>query len=417
MSIQSMMAQASKSIDNAVNLQGEDETTAMGAFGLNAGEKVFQGITAVPDVVAEALVPDMFKPTINRLSEGNFGEAAYNTFVPGFAKTFYDPYLDEREERQVANPDQYSYTGEEQLTDFFNPEVPQSVQDRIDIAQEEHPIASAIGEGTGIAATFLGLRGGFNGRKVIQKPDTSTSAQSLPDGSPVIPAIIPGLKNYLNTVFSKFSNRIGGATEDASKTAVEGYSLASLYGGNELEMAAIGAGTQVAGSIALWAMPTSGLGAFKFFGSLAALTALKRFGQEFSPGENNMGAAVDSAFEHAKILLLTGLVAKISGTGRLNKNGDLMKNFPKIGDAITAIPRNTALNFFNDLNNDRNLGEVAAKLVDNPDYFGDTATRVFQNIDFTEEDASFAEAVEYLLENDRPFAQLYNNLSTTDSSN
>ena len=417
MSIQSMMAQASKSIDNAVNLQGEDETTAMGAFGLNAGEKVFQGITAVPDVVAEALVPDMFKPTINRLSEGNFGEAAYNTFVPGFAKTFYDPYLDEREERQVANPDQYNYIGEEQLTDFFNPEVPQSVQDRIDIAQEEHPIASAIGEGTGIAATFLGLRGGFNGRKVIQKPDTSTSAQSLPDGSPVIPAIIPGLKNYLNTVYSKFSNRIGGATEDASKTAVEGYSLASLYGGNELEMAAIAGGTQVAGSIALWAMPTSGLGAFKFFGSLAALTALKRFGQEFSPGENNMGAAVDSAFEHAKILLLTGLVAKISGTGRLNKNGDLMKNFPKIGDAITAIPRNTALNFFNDLNNDRNLGEVAAKLVDNPDYFGDTATRVFQNIDFTEEDASFAEAVEYLLENDRPFAQLYNNLSTTDSSN
>lgn len=417
MSLQSMMAQASKSIDNAVNLQGEDETTAMGAFGLNAGEKVFQGLTGFPDVVAEAVVPDMFKPTINRLSEGNFGEAAYNTFVPGFAKTFYDPYLDKREERQVANPDQYNYIGEEQLTDFFNPEVPQSVQDRIDIAQEEHPIASAIGEGTGIAATFLGLRNGFNGRKVIQKPDTSTSAQSLPDGSPVIPAIIPGLKNYLNTVYSKFSNRIGGATGDASKTAVEGYSLASLYGGNELEMAAIGAGTQVAGSIALWAMPTSGLGAFKFFGSLAALTALKRFGQEFSPGENNMGAAVDSAFEHAKILLLTGLVAKISGTGRLNKNGNLMKNFPKIGDAITAIPRNTALNFFNELNNDRNLGEVAAKLVDNPDYFGDTATRVFQNIDFTEEDASFAEAVEYLLENDRPFAQLYNNLSTTDSSN
>ncbi len=193
-----------------------------------------------------------------------------------------------------------------------------------------------------------------------------------------------GAKQLAKDIFQ--SDRVRSlkrAAGKAAETGIEGATLAILNEGDPVEVAGWTAGGQLVGSLGLEAFPPTRRGLFNFAATTGALAVLLRYGQEFSPGQNNFWTALDQSFEKMKYGMIAGLAGSVMGAGRVGTAQDassfarsLQRNAPAVADSITAIPRGMVVSMTNELLKDGDEKKVTAleKMAQNPEAF-DEAVR------------------------------------------
>lgn len=271
--------------------------------------------------------------------------------------------------------------------------------------QSEHPIASASGSALGTAAMLTGGRAPSitAARNMRLAPNGK-----IPNARALVPYQAPGIKRLFTDILrSKPIQNLGGFAARVGETGLEGAAVGVMESGDPVEMALWGAGSQAAGSTLLSVMPTTAKGALGFVGTVAGLTVLARFGQEFSPGENNFWDALDVPFNKAKYLLIGGILSGMSGMGRVNSRS-IQDNLPVFAEALSQIPRGMYLSFINDYTKDDTVKTVMDQISVQPDYFGATAQRRIERT--LNNGGSLADEMQSLMEDSREFREAFNQL-------
>jgi hypothetical protein len=236
-------------------------------------------------------------------------------------------------------------------------------------AIEQNPIASALGQAAGDAATLV------TGRAPLAVARRNAQLRQAPKTE----QLAPGAKQLARDIFqSDKMKSLKRATGKAAETGLEGATLAILNDGDPIETAGWVAGGQLVGSLGLEVFPPTKRGAVNFAVAVGSVATLLRFGQEFSPGENSVWTAVDQSFNKMKYGLIAGLGGAFVGAGRIGTSQgatsfgrSLQRNAPAITDSITAIPRGMVVSMTNEILKDGNEEKVTAleTMAQNPERF------------------------------------------------
>lgn len=276
----------------------------------------------------------------------------------------------------------FAYTGvnsEEMREGDFSSvgEIPQRLNEEEVISASDavnHPLATALGEGVGTAATLLSGRaplavGSRNARMVNGMADETLSGLSK---------AAPGFRRLANQIWDSAPvQKLNRGLNRAVGTGYEGAVVAMLEGGDPIEMGAYSAGAQMAGSMSLTLFPKTKKGLVGFASMIAGLTAFHRQSQEFSTASESIFDAVDFAFDKTALFITLGAVSAFTGMGRV-PNGAIKENLPVVAEAITQLPRGAVLSFIHDMSQEEKDGTnttstVMEKLMRDPDYFGPQA--------------------------------------------
>lgn len=410
------MGQIADSINRMLG-EVQEQTSTSEAFGRGFAGKMIDNTMGLPDAFASVManrnlqkVGDVIGQTAGAIRTGDFSQFQ-RPQAPMEPLSNVDVFPQLTQDDVFGMAQNAGELAGGVRTGNFNEMTPSTIAaqqqgQRTALTQEQHPIASALGQGTGTAAMLLS---GKAPSLTAARNARFTPSGGIPDARALVPYQTPGLQRLVTDIFrSKPVQSLGGFAKKAGETGLEGAMVGILEGGDPAEMALYGAGAQGAGSIALALMPTSKGGALKFGATMFGLTALARYGQEFGLGENNWWDALDFTYEKAKYLLLAGGLSGIAGLGRIN-NSALRDNLPVFAEAITQIPRGTALSFINEYTKDESVQAVADKMVSDPNYFGDTARRRIERA-LNNEDISISETIDGLLEDDSEFSRRFNSL-------
>lgn len=268
------------------------------------------------------------------------------------------------------------------------------------LGEEQNPTAHTVGEISGDAATLL--TGRFGGANAIRSARDVRVAQRAVETARRSESLPFGVKRYVTGVFENLdSNGVKAILSRAGEAGFEGAVLSILQDGDPIEVGAYSAGGQLAGSTVLSLMPTSAKNTVKFGAAIAGVTALARFGQEFSPGENNIFTATDVAFEKAKVALLLGIASGAAGAGRI-RSGGFADNFPVLAESITQIPRGATISLINRMVSEKEDGgntteTILNKLSTDPDYFGEN---IRNRLDRAIRNNTIGEELDRLMQND-----------------
>lgn len=226
-------------------------------------------------------------------------------------------------------------------------------QARQQMAAEQNPLASQIGTASGDVATLLTGRPRL---ATAQRNARLRGAGQVRRGTAAPSRISQQVKSTVDDVWRSGSIKsLRRAAGKAAETGIEGAVISILNEGDVQETAAVGAGSSLAGSLALHTFPPSKRGLVNLAGTAAGLWALNRLAQDFGPGENDVFEAVDFAFQKIQYALIAGMLGAAAGAGRVGTGPEatqigraLARNLPDVADAITAVPRGAALSFFNE---------------------------------------------------------------------
>lgn len=235
-------------------------------------------------------------------------------------------------------------------------------QSRTEARRESSPVASTLGRSAADAATLaLGRIPMMRLRRALPAMRFEEAAQPT--------AFRRTVARFLERPAIR---RILRGTGRSTETGLEGATLAILDREDPTELALYSAGAQTAGSLSLEAlrqMRQHPIAASVFLTG-ATLQVLK----EATPGgRDRILESLESAASKVPTLLAVGGLAGAAGTGRVT--GPFSRDFPKIADAITALPRGAMLSLLKEATQDEEKGSdevrtVLETFVRDPSFFG-----------------------------------------------
>ena len=233
-------------------------------------------------------------------------------------------------------------------------------------SRDKQPTAQAIGRTGGDIASLLTGRSGF-----VKK-----AAKAVPRAAA---NFTPGTARAAQRWFA--GPKMQRLARGAGHTGTVGFEealLAASQDGSPGTAAAIAAAGQAGGSLALsiGKLPLSvkGLAA-----TAIGLTALIQMGKEATPGgQNRILESSESAFQKMVYTAAVAGVAGLGGSGRLSaRHGyKIGQDMPLVADAITGIPRGTAMSIVAQVTNENRSGSnrierTLTELAGNPGVFTD----------------------------------------------
>jgi len=281
--------------------------------------------------------------------------------------------------------------------------------------QEQFPKATKGGEITGDVATILSGRA--PAARGLNQLETKLfgRADDIFFGGAVPKIADPGVKRFVNRVVN--SKRVRAMARGAGRSVEAGFEAAALdilKGDAPLETAAYAAGVQVGGSLSLTAAGGLVSGGPLRAGvkvGVAALSfgALLQLLKETVPGgQDNLLSSVEVGFEKVQFAIVMGMIGAAGGAGR-GRGTQLAEDFPKLIDAMAAVPRVAIISMLEDWRNadpqtQETIELVAGKLVEEPDYFGKTITERLQG---AMENNRFVDELRAQLNNDKFVEKLF----------
>jgi len=279
---------------------------------------------------------------------------------------------------------------------------------RTESMAQDHPVATAMGSAAGDIATLLTVRSPFAkgrnaaalsrevsalapeklttlGNDLMVAPEVRKQALSIladkANQSQADLKFIGEVPDFLQVM----TQRAGGwkgmmkAAGRPAEAGLEGAVLGVLTDGDPSQTAAYSAGAQAAGSVGLTFLSgmTSGkLSPMQNFGINFSLAALATAGvyqaiKEVAPGgPNSPMESLKAGYSKTALAVGAGLLSGLAGMGRLPAAA-----FPKIADAISAVPRSAVISVINDMTSDTRVERVVQKVAADPEYFGPSAAR------------------------------------------
>ncbi len=214
---------------------------------------------------------------------------------------------------------------------------------------EANPVATGAGEIAGDVATLLTGRTAF-GLKPIAKATTRRTTGGGLEG-----ALTNGLK------------KIGRGGKKVAESGIEGAALATLNEGDPATAAALAAGGQTLGSIALTAgrASTSKMG---FFGSAAALFSMIQLWKSMTPGgRDRILESVEQAYSELGHGLMIGAASALMGAGRL-QGVNLSRRAPQLmqryADSINTMLRGPWESMWSRFSNTDEMAAIEQRLGD-----------------------------------------------------
>jgi hypothetical protein len=303
------------------------------AFGRAALERFINNLLAVPSVLRDAQKVNPITDVQNILA----GQAPKQVLGSTPRVTLSDIRAALDTAGQV--PDMVS-AGELNPVERFR--AAQQQQEQAEAARRaQAPFATGAGEVAGDVATLI------TGRAPISRALTAA----------------PKLKQIgtAGEIFINAAKKLGRGAGRAAEVGLEGAVLATLNGGDPAKTAALAAGGQAFGSLALTLgrVPFKGKG----LGALAAIgagTAAIQLFKALTPGgRDRILESAESAAEHVGYEMLVGGLAAIMGAGRV-RGSDLSKSFPvvadKIADAISTGLRGPWISLWKDWTKESDKG-------------------------------------------------------------
>jgi len=208
-----------------------------------------------------------------------------------------------------------------------------------------HPTAAAVGGVAGDVATIVG------GRLPISRGAAKLEAKIAPKapdaafGGARTAALDPGSARFADRIVnSKALRKLARGAGRSVETGFEAAVLEIVKGDDPLELAAMAAGGQMAGSMFL----TVGEGLLsggpikvgnKILLAGAGTAAILQMLKNVAPGgEDNFIANLNDGFDKVTFAVVLGVVSTLAGSGRL-RSKKIGEDFPKITDALAATPR------------------------------------------------------------------------------
>lgn len=238
-------------------------------------------------------------------------------------------------------------------------------------AVEQNPGISGAGEVAGDVATLLTGRAPF--AKSLARPSTATRAQTME----------PGVRRAFERVLrSQPMQKLFRGAGRAAETGAEAAILQSLNQGDPLEAALFASAGQMAGSGALElskGLLSGGVGKAGLKLGVAAFAAgsILQLLKEVTPGGRNfLLESVETGYEKVALTLALGAAAGLVGAGRV-RGTQFAEDFPKLADALSAVPRGTVLSLVNGALRDETGSTESAmeKLARNPEVFNSSQRR------------------------------------------
>jgi len=214
--------------------------------------------------------------------------------------------------------------------------------------------------------------------------------------------------------FQDLARAAGRATE----TGIEAAALTTLQGGDPVEVAAFAAGGQMATSLALWGAqhtaeaPLHMLGtekpytlSKKVFGTLVAASVLGNFAQivkSVAPGGKDwLRESQEFGFDKVAFNLMLG--ATLGLAGKRTKADGVLAQYPRIADAIAALPRTAMIKGAQQLAADPELERVIQLMASDPMAFGQKTYDRLSNAIY---EGTFAETYKQAIEDDPELIKL-----------
>lgn len=266
---------------------------------------------------------------------------------------------------------------------------------------EERPVATALGQTTGDVASLLAFRGAgragmarINPQAAMRIPGVAQTVQAFRTA-----AEKPGTARALDQFFSsRASSATGAALKNAAETGAEGAALAILNEGDPLQVGALAAGGQLAGTAAI------GLTRRKRI-LWTALTAAGgiQLAKSFLPGGKDFALeSIESGFDSARDTLIAAAGARLIGAGRIRS-----ENFPFLRD-IPTIQRGAVLSVVNDALSESergggNVERALQHLLSDAEQFSDEQ---ISKIDRGIKQGNLGSTLSQMVDKDKDFARL-----------
>lgn len=405
--------------DRLAMMSGPDKraggTTSPMAAGLRAGTgRVMEGLTNIPQAIMAGA--------------GEFYGTAAGASTGLRPRNFQSdrlemPFLPQGQDLMGMVDRAGETAGAMATGDFgqFTPDAGEAARLRSEAMAQDQPGATQTGQILGDVASVVGLRQPFARARnaaelaevnraeaisMVGKPQTIEAAEKLVQDEIRNAANVPQMLQRMTMEsggFNTLMNRAGRASE----AGLEGAIIGIMQDRDPAEMAAWGAGTQLAGSALL-----SMLGQFTKGGpgkigmnllvASASTAALIQSAKTATPGGKDFSLeSVEAGFDKVVLALGAGIIAGLSGQGRVP-----IKALPRIADALTAIPRAATLSVINDATSDPRVETVINKLAMNPEYFGPTAMRRMERA-FRNPEISIAGVIDDMMESSKEFRDKY----------
>ena len=212
------------------------------------------------------------------------------------------------------------------------------IQERTAARREAQPTATGLAQAGADVTSLLALRAPFARRAARQRP-----------APPQLTELEGSFRRLLRETGRKPAvRRVARGIARAGEAGVEAAFLATLNEGDPLELATVGAGVQLGGSMTLEA--TKGLlrGSPASVASKLTLAAFATGGiiqllKSGTPGgEDALIPSIETGFDKVMLTLAVGVSAGLLGAGRL-RGTRRAEDLPKLFDAMTAVPRASVL--------------------------------------------------------------------------
>lgn len=386
----------------------QDGPTFWGSFGRTALTRYLSNIGALPHLAANALTP---RP----VGEGQIPDPLQLASAAIRGVTGYDPTAAAEEtrargglipriegtdilaaSRTLAEPS----TGEPMSARFRQAQANEEAAAQR-MAQEQ-PAASMMGGLAGDAATLF--TGRLPGARAGRTPTTPSPAA----------ATTPGAQRLATRVLeSPAVQRLARGAGRSVETGLEGVALSILNDGDPLEVGALSAGGQMAGSIMLTAgegLVSGGVlkAGLKIGLAAGAATSLIQLGKTALPGgKDYILESMEAGFEKVMFAMVGGMLGGLAGAGRLRTGSGAVRDkfaedVPRVAEFLTTIPRGATISFLNEVLSSNtatqeNIQAVYAKLAEDPNYFGKATARRLDRA-FRDERISVAKTIDDLMD-------------------
>jgi hypothetical protein len=309
----------------------------------------------------------------------------------------------------------------------FSPDAGEAARLRSEIMAQEQPGATQTGQILGDVASIVGLRQPIARARnatelaeanraqlarVVEKPVTAEAAKAVIADEVRNAANIPDMLQRMSVKSDSFNalmNRAGRSAE----AGLEGAVIGIMQDRDPVEMAAMAAGGQMAGSALLGMLGSVTRGGLQSTGlnlllAAGSTTALIQAAKEVTPGGKDFALeSFESAVAKVTLGVAAGVMAGLTGQGRLP-----IRAIPRVADAMTAVPRAALLSVVNDATSDPRVETVINKLAMNPEYFGVQAMRRMERA-YRNPDISISGVVDDLMESNKEFRDKYRLLERT----
>lgn len=254
--------------------------------------------------------------------------------------------------------------------------------------KQEHPFAVNAGQIVGDIATLVTGRSPGAGKiaavesSLMKRLFFKTDPKKLSNVSYLV-------DKFVNSHALKMLIRGAGRS---AETGAEAMVLDAVQGNDPFETAGYAAGGQMMGSVFLTGLKSvskhrSLLGFGLSLGvSALAVGSLWEVIQKATPGGRDwLIPSLETGFSKVALFMLLGAASGATGGGRIRGPGygDFPKRFPKLADAITALPRAGVISILTDLTQapkeqQQTVMTVTGKLIRDPLYFGEDAAKRIQ---------------------------------------